>query len=154
MALYVFVQSRQSVSHVMQLKAAFLAVQHLCGLSGFGWDDGLKMVTATEEVWDAYILVSFIFASNLSGIYITAGQTHESAKKWQKTPFPLYDDMHYLVAGIVATGAGAFHAGAVPATSQIQTQSENASQTPVTPVRRARGHSEDQGSSEVHNLLI
>jgi hypothetical protein len=33
-------------------------VREIRGASGFGWDDGLKMVTATPEVWDALIRVS------------------------------------------------------------------------------------------------
>lgn len=34
-----------------QLKTARNNVAHLRGLSGFGWDDGRKVVVATEEVW-------------------------------------------------------------------------------------------------------
>jgi hypothetical protein len=34
---------------------------------------------------------------------------------WCKTPFPLYNDILYLVDGIVAMGAMAFHAGNPPA---------------------------------------
>jgi hypothetical protein len=33
------------------------------------------------------------------------------ASHWHKIPFPLYDDIHFLVHGVVATGAGAFHVG-------------------------------------------
>ncbi|KAJ7085990.1 hypothetical protein B0H15DRAFT_748921, partial [Mycena belliarum] len=68
------------------LKAAFLAVQSLRQQSGFGWDDGLKMVTASDEVWAAYL------------------EKRPKVKKWRKSPFPLYDDMLFLVEGIVATG--------------------------------------------------
>ncbi|KAJ7851311.1 hypothetical protein B0H14DRAFT_2350369, partial [Mycena olivaceomarginata] len=75
------------------LKGAFNAVRKLRDLSGFGWDDGLKMVTASDEVWELYLA------------------THENARKWRKTRFPLYDDILIIVDGIVATGAGAFHAG-------------------------------------------
>ena len=31
--------------------------------------------------------------------------------KWRKTAFQLYDSMHELVIGTVATGEGAFHPG-------------------------------------------
>ncbi|KAJ6617652.1 hypothetical protein B0H10DRAFT_1721358, partial [Mycena sp. CBHHK59/15] len=73
-----------------------------------------------------------------------------------KKPFPLYDDLAYLVKGIVATGAGAFHAGmtqtqAESSTStsqtqpnsekQTQMQSDRGSQEPVTPPRGRSGGS-------------
>ncbi|KAF8194055.1 hypothetical protein K438DRAFT_1469004, partial [Mycena galopus ATCC 62051] len=61
--------------HYTNLKGAFNAVRKLRGLSGFGWDDGLKMVTASDEVWELYLA------------------THENARKWRKTRFPLYDDI-------------------------------------------------------------
>jgi hypothetical protein len=41
-----------------QLKKDFKDVQGLRDLSGFGWDDGLKMVTATDPVWDDLLKVS------------------------------------------------------------------------------------------------
>lgn len=31
--------------------------------------------------------------------------------KWRKTPFPLYDSIHDLVVGTVATGEGVFRPG-------------------------------------------
>jgi hypothetical protein len=34
--------------------------------------------------------------------------------KWKTTPFLIYDEMHSLVDGIIATGSGAFQAGAPP----------------------------------------
>ena len=34
--------------------------------------------------------------------------------RWKNTSFPLYDEMQYLVHGIVAMGAGAFHPGRTP----------------------------------------
>ncbi|KAF8056485.1 Myb/SANT-like DNA-binding domain-containing protein, partial [Lyophyllum atratum] len=77
--------------HWGNLKASYVQVHKLRNCSGFGWDDQAKMVTATDDVWDAYL------------------KSHKKAERWRKTPFPLYDDIHYLVSGIVATGAGAFH---------------------------------------------
>ncbi|KAJ7802458.1 hypothetical protein B0H13DRAFT_1931871 [Mycena leptocephala] len=35
-----------------QIKKSFAEVHAICNLSGFGWDEGLKMVTATLDVWD------------------------------------------------------------------------------------------------------
>jgi hypothetical protein len=59
----------------------------------------------------------------------------------------LYDDILFLVDGIVATGAGAFHAGGSSqidlasqdfnqSQSQPENESQNDPQLPVTPVRR------------------
>ncbi|KAJ7059779.1 hypothetical protein C8F01DRAFT_1145629 [Mycena amicta] len=96
------------LDHWTTLKKEFNQVRTLRGLSGFGWDDGLKMVTAADDMWDRYI------------------EFNAWASKWRKTPrFPLYDDILKLVDGIVATGEGAFHAG----TSQISTQTTAASQS-------------------------
>ena len=46
---------------------------------------------------------------------------------WRKTPFPIYDEMHALVDSVVATGSGAFQAGATPGlkTLQIASQTEH-----------------------------
>jgi len=41
----------------MQLKGNFVQVQKLRELSEFGWDDATKCVTASDEVWDAYLVV-------------------------------------------------------------------------------------------------
>ncbi|KAJ7435461.1 hypothetical protein B0H11DRAFT_1642771, partial [Mycena galericulata] len=68
------------------LKSAYKSCSATRHASGFGWDAGLKMPTATAEVWDAYIA------------------KHRTAARWRTTPFPLYDDIQYLVEGVVATG--------------------------------------------------
>ncbi|KAJ7195094.1 hypothetical protein GGX14DRAFT_475363 [Mycena pura] len=39
------------------LKQSYREVRTLLGLSGFGWNEGLKIVTASAEVWDAYLEV-------------------------------------------------------------------------------------------------
>jgi len=41
-----------------QLKKQFLEVDGLRSASGFGWDEALQMVTATEGVWEPYIKVA------------------------------------------------------------------------------------------------
>jgi hypothetical protein len=41
-------------------------------------------------------------------------QAHPKAARWRKTSFPFNDEMYFLVDGIIATGAGAFHAGSQP----------------------------------------
>lgn len=42
---------------LLQLKKNYLQVHKLQNQSGFGWDDGLKMVTASDEVWATYLKV-------------------------------------------------------------------------------------------------
>ncbi|KIL59134.1 hypothetical protein M378DRAFT_56114, partial [Amanita muscaria Koide BX008] len=74
--------------HFSNLKKNYKEVDKLQHLSGFGWDNEKKLVTATEAVWEAYLAVT----------------------RWRKTSFPLYDEMYFLVDGIIATGAGGFHA--------------------------------------------
>ncbi|KAJ7877174.1 hypothetical protein B0H13DRAFT_2668455 [Mycena leptocephala] len=76
------------------IKKNFTEVHVIRNLSGFGWDDGLKLVTATQDAWDC------LFAA------------HPDYTRWQTTLFPLYDDMLFLVDGIIATKVGAFHTGA------------------------------------------
>ncbi|KIK73206.1 hypothetical protein PAXRUDRAFT_21115 [Paxillus rubicundulus Ve08.2h10] len=44
---------------------------------------------------------------------------------WRKSPFPLYNDILYLVDGIVATGATAFHAGNPPAATNTALTHDN-----------------------------
>ncbi|KAJ7824883.1 hypothetical protein B0H14DRAFT_2299490, partial [Mycena olivaceomarginata] len=68
------------------IKKNFTEVHAIRNLSGFGWDEGLKLVTATQDVWDRLLAA------------------HPDYTRWQTTPFPLYDDMLFLVDGIIATG--------------------------------------------------
>ncbi|CAK5270799.1 unnamed protein product [Mycena citricolor] len=79
--------------HYTNIKGDFNRVRTIRNQSGFGWDANKQICTASEPVWSAYIA------------------RHPKASKWQSTPFPLYEDMLYLVDGIVATGEGAFHPG-------------------------------------------
>ncbi|KZT18810.1 hypothetical protein NEOLEDRAFT_1026398, partial [Neolentinus lepideus HHB14362 ss-1] len=78
---------QKCIDHWAVLKSSFVAVQRLWALSGFGWDDSQKIVTATDEVWDAYLAYAH----------------------WRKNAILLYDEMLFLVDGLVATVAGAFH---------------------------------------------
>ncbi|CAN1179064.1 hypothetical protein LINPERHAP2_LOCUS33983 [Linum perenne] len=48
------------VSRVKLLKAKFLAVQELRGLSGAGWDDEQKMVEVEDSSYDEYVAVSVV----------------------------------------------------------------------------------------------
>ena len=42
------------------MKTAYVTVDKLCHLSGFGWDDNLKMVKAVDAVWEELLKVSSI----------------------------------------------------------------------------------------------
>jgi Myb/SANT-like DNA-binding domain len=44
-----------------QFKEEYKIVKTLWSLSGFGWDDSKKMVTAEPQVWDAYLKVSVYY---------------------------------------------------------------------------------------------
>ncbi|KAF6744078.1 hypothetical protein DFP72DRAFT_88381 [Ephemerocybe angulata] len=61
--------------------------------SGWGWDHVNKVVTATPDVWDAYI------------------KAHPKNEKWRKDSFPLYDEVGQIVNGTVATGAHTYRPG-------------------------------------------
>ncbi|KAJ7462980.1 hypothetical protein FB451DRAFT_1266486 [Mycena latifolia] len=115
--------------YMMSLKVVFLMVKHLHELSGFGWNEGLKLVTASDEIWQAYLRGEWCMLK------------HPKSKRWWKSTFPLYNDIAYLVDGIVTTGAAAFHAGGTSQAQtetegQMQTQSddENTPQLPITPL--------------------
>jgi len=90
----------KSQDRYTNLKKQFVEVHALRNASGFGWDDGTKKVQASDSVWEAYL------------------KSHPKAARWRVAPFPLYDEMHYLVNGIVATGADVFHPGQTPAPSE------------------------------------
>ena len=44
-------------------------------------------------------------------------KAHSKAWRWRDTLFPLYDQCEFLIKGVVATGAGAFHPGQTPPSS-------------------------------------
>ena len=46
-----------NVTVYFKLKAEFLAVQHLRGMSGWSWDEARHKVTAPDDVWDIHIAV-------------------------------------------------------------------------------------------------
>lgn len=89
-------------------------------MSGFGWDDGRKLVTAADEQWNELAQVHSRI-NYWDSCQPCLSQRDSQIKKWKTTPFPLYDEMHSLVDGVVATGSGAFQAGALltPKPSQL-----------------------------------
>ncbi|KAI9456700.1 hypothetical protein BJY52DRAFT_1275555 [Lactarius psammicola] len=88
----------QSIQNRWQrLKQEFNIVKELRATSGFRWNNQEQSVTASRDVWDAYV------------------KTHPSANKFRKKPFPLYDTIADLVDGTKGTGKNAFRAGQTPA---------------------------------------
>jgi hypothetical protein len=58
------------------------------------------------------LFVIFLKTIGLSSIDIYSElQAHPNAERWRTALFPLYDNIFYLVNGVVATGASAFHPG-------------------------------------------
>ncbi|KAG6895804.1 hypothetical protein C0992_012374 [Termitomyces sp. T32_za158] len=86
--------------HWNHLKKMFNQVDFVCNCSGMGWDEGRKICATPDHIWQELF-----------------HKTVQRAAHWRITPFPCYDEMHYLVFGTVATGAGAFHPGETPVTS-------------------------------------
>ncbi|EFP83037.2 uncharacterized protein PGTG_10005 [Puccinia graminis f. sp. tritici CRL 75-36-700-3] len=68
---------------------AFVACK---GASGFGWNNEKCMVTASDDVWNSFLVL------------------HPLAKRFKNTPFPEYNNLHIIFTGQAATGA--LHRGA------------------------------------------
>ncbi|OAV86127.1 hypothetical protein PTTG_30066 [Puccinia triticina 1-1 BBBD Race 1] len=62
---------------------AFLACKEA---SGFGWNEEQCMVTASEDVWNAFLV------------------SHPLAKRFKNTPFPEYHELCVIFSGNAATG--------------------------------------------------
>ncbi|CAN1121055.1 hypothetical protein LINPERHAP2_LOCUS553 [Linum perenne] len=77
------------ISRVKTLKAKFLAMQELRGLSGAGWDDTLKMVDIPDTVYEEYVA------------------NHHHCAKLNRVSFPCYDGLAYVFDKVRATGKGA-----------------------------------------------
>lgn len=60
-------------------------------------------------------------------------QAHPNAKKWRKTPFPLFDDLGSLVDGTAATGEGAYHPGQPSSSMFDLSDTDNDSEVLVSP---------------------
>ena len=46
------------LNYLCQLRKKYEIVKRLKDQSGFGWDEARQTVTASNEVWDAYLVVS------------------------------------------------------------------------------------------------
>ncbi|CAN1120541.1 hypothetical protein LINPERHAP2_LOCUS255 [Linum perenne] len=77
------------VSRCKTLKAKFLVVQELRGLSGAGWDDVKKMVDIEDTSYAEYV------------------EKHTHCAKLNRVPFPCYDGLEKVFGKGRATGLGA-----------------------------------------------
>ena len=46
--------------------------------------------------------------------WLNCVKAHSKAGHWRDTPFPLYDQCEFLIKGVIAMGADAFHPGQTP----------------------------------------
>jgi uncharacterized protein YktA (UPF0223 family) len=74
-------EKKQLQSKMQELKSDYGIIKTLKELSGFGWDDRNKIVTAPNDVWEAYFV------------------SHPKAKKWKTTSFPFFDDLEAIYEG-------------------------------------------------------
>ncbi|OQR85887.1 hypothetical protein ACHHYP_11216, partial [Achlya hypogyna] len=77
---------KQLQGRLSTLKAEYMRVHALRTSSGFGWDAVSGLPTAPDEVWTAYL------ANN------------PKSAPFRVKPFPLYDQLHAIYSGAVATG--------------------------------------------------
>ncbi|KAJ7801064.1 hypothetical protein B0H14DRAFT_3885296 [Mycena olivaceomarginata] len=94
-AIGVIRSSRQVKSCWTRLKGRYKIMKEMLGLSGFGYNANTKSVTATEEVWDAYLAKK------------------PKHKAFKNTPFIHYDDMALLCDDVMATGEHSFSNGCI-----------------------------------------
>ncbi|KAG5652135.1 hypothetical protein H0H81_006172 [Sphagnurus paluster] len=128
--------AKKCADHWGNLKKNFGEVQAIRNASGFGWDEGTKTCTASPDVWEKYIAA------------------HPSANRWRTTTFPLFDDIHFLVNGIVATGAGAFHPGrSISPTATESSSSDSVHAESLDVSATSQGSEETQSSSSSTGIL-
>ncbi|KAH8978076.1 Myb/SANT-like DNA-binding domain-containing protein [Lactarius hatsudake] len=124
----------QSIKNRWQrIKQEFEIVKELRGLSGFGWDDAKNTVTATDEVWEAYL----------------APESHKRVRPFRnKKRFLLYDNIAELVDGTRATGANAIRFGQTPGSSRARAPTPPPS-FPIDPVLldQSKGENESYGGA-------
>ncbi|KAI0363024.1 hypothetical protein BV20DRAFT_1058413 [Pilatotrama ljubarskyi] len=77
----------------LTLNKEFFVVKKLQIQSGFKCNESEHLVMAPDDVWERYL------------------EAHPGAKKWRKTPFPLYADILTLVEGTSAIREAVFRPG-------------------------------------------
>ncbi|KAJ7346273.1 hypothetical protein DFH08DRAFT_961714 [Mycena albidolilacea] len=90
-----------------------MLVKMLRGKSGWDWNEELKQIVVSDDVWDAYLLVRNPFILfNCTKSQST--QINPKIRPWRNKGFPLYQEMADLVDGGVATGERVFLPGQGP----------------------------------------
>ncbi|KAF8151407.1 Myb/SANT-like DNA-binding domain-containing protein [Crassisporium funariophilum] len=126
---------KKCADHWANLKKNFLDVSAIRNASGFGWDEGTMTCTATSDVWDKYLAA------------------HPTAEQWRSTPFPLYNDIHILVNGIVAMGDGAFLPGRSLSPTATAASGENSEAGDLLNTSASLGFTSSSSSSLLHDSL-
>ncbi|KAL0567326.1 hypothetical protein V5O48_014668 [Marasmius crinis-equi] len=98
----------------IQLKKDTRIVKHLRSLSGFGWDDVKKVVTAEDTVWKG-----ILFHPDGS-----KKKNYADYNYFRTNSFPYYDDMIKLMGDTVAVGDQAFSSAAGDSAPSLDAEDE------------------------------
>jgi hypothetical protein len=134
-APFVGKESLQSQHQILKNKFNTYRALREKNTSGWGWDPIRQLVTAPDDVWNAYLV------------------SHPKAGEFRYKPFPLYDVCFDCFAGCAATGAYAMSLGemaSIPTTASIDSPTDSRSRSrsnsealsdisEESPVKRLRG---------------
>ncbi|EFP81328.2 uncharacterized protein PGTG_06949 [Puccinia graminis f. sp. tritici CRL 75-36-700-3] len=81
-----FTSAKVKSKYTQGFKKIYNAFVACKGASGFGWNEAKSMVTASEDVWNSFLVL------------------HPSAKRFKNTPFPEYSDFQTIFEGHTARG--------------------------------------------------
>ncbi|KAK9292996.1 hypothetical protein L1049_020979 [Liquidambar formosana] len=101
-------------SRFKNLRNLFNDMKILLDQSGFVWDEMRQMVTADDDLWDAYIKVLFliqIFNRNFFTVlvaYLQYMQEHPDAQSYRTRTLPNYNDL-FLIYGNATTNGMHYH---------------------------------------------
>ncbi|KAJ6545120.1 Myb/SANT-like DNA-binding domain-containing protein [Mycena sp. CBHHK59/15] len=99
-------------------KGQYKIIKGMLELSGFGFDASTKCVTATKEVWGAYLAAS-------SFPFTFAYTQHPKHRPFKDRTFVHYDDMAMLCDDVMATGEDAFSNGATGGNQDLSIGSDD-----------------------------
>jgi hypothetical protein len=72
---YYEIRSDQAANKLSDLKSLYSEFKRLLEQSGFGWDEEQGVVTAPDEVWDAYLKVCQYFVQFEALLYLVVGSS-------------------------------------------------------------------------------
>ncbi|KAI0681701.1 hypothetical protein BC835DRAFT_1425317 [Cytidiella melzeri] len=93
---WIGVNAKQCKNHWAMLRARYKDLVQMRQLSGFGWNEEACQLTATADVWDAYL------------------QAHPKHVWYRTHSFPLFDNLAFLCEDTYATGNHAIAVGGPP----------------------------------------